>query len=635
MSARRRIPFFAALLAAALTPPARAADPPPGRAIARSPAATPRTATQAGRGEMSQGTVDSKRRDRQTSAMEAPRARGSRPTSGAPDPRASAVRGATPRGSTGGRAGDAGAAGVIPEPTNGSIGQVAAAAGGAARGRANAPGGAPRGQRANVAGAATAGSEAAPARDGAVGRVPKDMSPEQLAEDLAVRVSAAADSHDSGSMSPKTATRSRPRAERRPAAERATAIAATTVDEPSVAPGRGGACSAALHAAPTLQYERARASLREFWWSDMARFFETSLDEVEPQPTQVGRADTVAADEAIRHAGLQRKLLEQLARSRSVDLLSERELAKVGKALAGASPTAIAWLLRADSPTLRAHVWHWLATTPAGVCTLARLERTAVDAAIRDRSVAVEHGEDLIFRPLGDYALAARARVAAADPQNFDALLRALAQEDLDPRVRAVVAGLRVRRGHAGSIEQGLVDPVASVRGAVAAAALDRDRDLYEPRLLEHAAADPADLVTELVVGELLGGPDGTPRGGLVTSRDPRIRAALSRWRGRGDPMAPLPAPERPLKLAAPKRNEPAKPVEPARPEPARAEPVEAETSDAPIEEHAEAAEPARPGRRAAETPEPVRPGRRAAEAPSGPQLPGVLDEPGNATPLP
>jgi hypothetical protein len=448
-----------------------------------------------------------------------------------------------------------------------------------------------------------------------MGHVDTDMS--VVTEQLAVAVAAA---DDPEGMSPRTASRDRGRAER---------ARATVADEP-----RATSCSAALQAAPALQYEAARASLREFWWSDMARFFETSLDELDPQPTQVNGADTVTADEAIRRSGLNRKLLEQLARSRSVDLLSERELAKIGKALAAASPGAIAWLLRADSPSLRAHVWHWLATTPAGTCMLVRLDRASVEAAIRDRSVAVEHGEDLIFRPLGDYALAARARVAAADPQNFDGLLRTLAQEDVDPRVRAIVAGLRVRRGHAGSIEQGLVDPVASVRGAVAAAALHRDRGLYERRILEHGANDPIDLVTELVVGELLGGPDGAPSGALANSRDPRIRAALNRWRGRGDPMAPLPAPEKPLKFAAPKRAEPVR-VE-ARNEPVRNEPVRGETAreeaveaieavpidDAPREEHPAAAEPARPGRRAGQTT-------------GGPRLPGIFDDPSGEIPLP
>lgn len=604
----RRIPLFAALLAAALAPPALAADPAP-RAIARGAAASPPASPK--RANVSSGTAATRPGRRATpQATEGRASGGGEVKVTAAGPRPDAPR-TTPGNVTQGSAGRQPAAGST-RPTGGPLVDAGTArpaprrerTGGGPNGhvpRDTSPGRAERGW--------SRGQVSAPVErvaEGAAARGPGEAR--QATEELAVAPAGAK------TMPSRTAGR-RPRAERAPVA----AVPAVA-EEP-----RATSCSAALQAPPTLQVERTRTSLREFWWSDMARFFETSLDEVEPQPTQVGRADTVPADEAIRRSGLQRKLLDQLARARSVDLLSERELAKIGKALAGASPQAIAWLLRADSPSLRAHVWHWLATTPAGTCALFRLDRAAVEAAIRDRSVAVEHGEDLIFRPLGDYALAARARVAAADPQNFDALLRTLAQEaDLDPRVRAVVAGLRVRRGHAGSIEAGLVDPLASVRGAVAAAALDRDRALYEQRMLEHAASDPADLVTELVVGELLGGPDGAPQGVLANSRDPRIRAALNRWRGRGDPMAPLPAPEKPLKLATPKRE--AARAEPVRSEPARVEPVRAEPREeyaqpveleAAHEEHPIAAEPARPGRR--------------TEAPAGPRLPGIFDDPSGA----
>jgi hypothetical protein len=232
------------------------------------------------------------------------------------------------------------------------------------------------------------------------------------------------------------------------------------------------ACAAWLGATPAVQFDRTRATLREFSWADMAYFFETAPDEAEPEPRQVGHEGTLPVEEALRRSGLPRKALDGLAHARAVDLLTERELTRVDKALATASPTAIAALLQADSPSLRAHVWTWLATTPTGVCALAKLDGRLVDAAIRDRSVAVEHGEDLVFRPLGDYALAARARLAAADPAAFDALLRSLWSEPgIDPRVRALVAGLRVRRGHGDSVESGLRDPVASVRGATAAAA--------------------------------------------------------------------------------------------------------------------------------------------------------------------
>ncbi|WAS97578.1 hypothetical protein [Nannocystis punicea] len=409
--------------------------------------------------------------------------------------------------------------------------------------------------------------------------------------------------------------------QRRKAADEDEAVAVASGPRATAA----SSCASGLGAAPALQFDRTRTSLREFSWADMAYFFETAADEAEPEPRQVAREGALPAEEAIRRSGLSRRPLEALAQAQSVDLLTERELVRIDKALAGASPAAIATLLQADSPTLRAHVWTWLATTPSGACTLVKLDGRDVEAAIHDRSVAVEHGEDLVFRPLGDYALQARSRLAAADPQAYDSLLRTLATEaGLDARVRALVAGLRVRRGHADSIEAGLRDPVAAIRGATAAAAIDRDRPRYEGRMLDHAADDPADLVTELIVGELLGGPDGTPQGELAQRRDERVMAALARWKGRGDPMSPLPVPSQPLRFPAQKKLESAPapapapmiaatPAEPARepeaPAPAQAKPVAEEPAEAP--------------RPLAHTPV-----RREPEAPTGPQLPSVLDDP-------
>jgi hypothetical protein len=399
-------------------------------------------------------------------------------------------------------------------------------------------------------------------------------------------------------------------------------VAAVSGPRPTATSG----CAAGLGAAPALQFDRTRATLREFSWADMAYFFETAADEAEPEPRQVAREGTLPTEEAIRRSGLSRKSLAPLASAQAVDLLTERELIRVDKALAGATPAALATLLQADSPTLRAHVWTWLATTPAGACALVKLDGREVEAAIRDRSVAVEHGEDLVFRPLGDYALAARSRLAAADPQAYDNLLRTLWSEPgLDPRVRALVAGLRVRRGHADSIEAGLRDPVASIRGATAAAAIDRDRPRYEGRVLDHAADDPADLVTELIVGELLGGPDGVPRGELAESRDERVMAALSRWQGRGDPLSPLPVPDQPLRFPVHKKIEAAPPAAPAPMIAAAPEP-------APV-----APEPPAPAQaREDEEPVPQRPlahspARRDDDAPASSGLPSVLDDPDGA----
>lgn len=412
-----------------------------------------------------------------------------------------------------------------------------------------------------------------------------------------------------------------------PPRERRPAPAAGPKDQlaaaaPAPAREANRACAAGLPGPGAQQFDRTRATLREFSWSDMARFFETSLDDNEPQPTQISGPNTLAADDAIRRSGLPRKALEQVARARAVDLLSERELLRLHKALAGASPQAIRALLRADSPTLRAHVWTWLAATPGGVCLLGQLDPGELDAAIRDASVAVEHGEDLVFRPLGDYALAARARLEGAGPQAFDRLLRALwADASLDTRVRALVAGLRVRRGHADSIEEALRDPHAAIRGAAAAAAIARDRARFEARLLQHAAADPADLVTELVVGELLGGPEGVPQGLLARSEDPRITAAIARWRGRGDPMAPLPDPDRPLRFPRPA----AAPRDMA-PSPGLIDPVPPDTSSGP------ARETAPPAAAPAPVAEPAAP---AAPASPARRLPGVLDDPAESVPAP
>ncbi|HEY8378088.1 MAG TPA: hypothetical protein VIK91_16435, partial [Nannocystis sp.] len=266
---------------------------------------------------------------------------------------------------------------------------------------------------------------------------------------------------------------------------------------------------------------------------------------------------------------------------------------------------------------------------------------------ILDRSVAVEQGEDLVFRPLGDYALQARARLAAADPRAFDALLRALwAEPELDPRVRALVAGLRVRRGHPDSIELGLGDPTPAVRGATAAAAIDRDRARYEERMLAHAADDPSDLVTELIVGELLGGPNGAPQGALAETRDARVMTALARWRGHGDPLAPLPSPARPLHFTAPKfeappaetriATSPAPPTPSREPEPvvaAAPSPAPSATSHEPVvPEPTPAAEtPAEP-RPLAQGPAPT---KHAPDPEPGPRLPGVLDDPAEAIFLP
>jgi hypothetical protein len=304
------------------------------------------------------------------------------------------------------------------------------------------------------------------------------------------------------------------------------------------------------------QHDRARESLREFYWSDMARFFESSLDLAEPAPTQIVDPAFLPTDAVLRDLpAAVRGPLGAVATARVIDRLGEREFNKVSKLLASLGPAQVASLLRADAPTLRGYVWTWLATTKTGGCHLGHLDLDFIEAAVGDRSVAVEHGDDLVYRSLGDYALAARARLANLDPQRFDAFLGRLSGlGEIDPLVRATAHGMLLRRAHWDTLELGLRDPSPPVRAATALGALEMNRDKVEAAIVEHAASDPADLVTELVVGALLGVHDPRARaqlrGSLAATRDERLVAAITRWSGRGDPLEPLPGPKRPLRLA-------------------------------------------------------------------------------------
>ena len=405
-----------------------------------------------------------------------------------------------------------------------------------------------------------------------------------------------------------------------------------------------------LEAVGLRQHGRTRESLREFYWSDMARFFETAVDLAEPVPQQVKDPAFVASEQVLRDLpAAVRAPLATIAAARVVDRLGDREFAKVSKLLASLGPAQVASLLRADAPTLRAYVWTWLATTKTGGCHLGHLDLDFIEAAVGDRSVAVEHGDDLVYRSLGDYALAARARIATLDPTRFDSfLVRLTAATEIDPLVRATAHGILLRRAHQDSQATGLRDPSPSVRAATAAAAIEMNRDRVEPALLEHAAADPADLVTELIVGALLGVFDphnhGRPqlRGLITDARDERLAAAVARWRGRGDPLEPLPAPRKPLRFAALAERPVAEPaLEPAahlvsapQPVPSSSHPAARASAPQPVPSTSH------PVARASD-PQPVpstsRPVARAEPAPRRtrePALPGVLDEPNDAEDL-
>lgn len=379
-----------------------------------------------------------------------------------------------------------------------------------------------------------------------------------------------------------------------------------------------------LAAVGPRQHGRARESLREFYWSDMARFFETAADMAEPVPQQVADPAFVATEQVLRDLPpAVRGPLATIAGARVVDRLGEREFGKVSKLLASLAPAQVASLLRADAPTLRAYVWSWLATTRTGGCHLGHLDLDFIEAAVADRSVAVEHGDDLVYRSLGDHALAARARLATLDAPRFDAfLVRLTTAGEVDPLVRATAHGVLLRRGHWDTLATGLRDASPSVRAATAAGAIEMNRDRVEPTMLEHAAGDPADLVTELIVGALLGVYDphnqGRPvlRGPLASAKDERLAAAVARWRGRGDPLEPLPAPHRPLRFGAPVHVEPVA-VAAARPEPVPSTSLAAHVPAAEVT----AAQPVPSDSPVARAePEPRRPRE--------PSLPGVLDEP-------
>ncbi len=413
-----------------------------------------------------------------------------------------------------------------------------------------------------------------------------------------------------------------------------------------------------LEAVGLRQHGRTRESLREFYWSDMARFFETAVDLAEPVAQQLDDPAFSPTSQVLRDLpAAVRAPLTTIAAARVVDRLGEREFNKVSKLLASLGPAQVASLLRADAPTLRAYVWTWLATTKTGGCHLGHLDLDFIEAAVADRSVAVEHGDDLVYRSLGDYALAARARLATLDASRFDGfLLRLTTATEVDPLVRATAHGVLLRRGHWDTQATGLRDPSPSVRAATAAAAIEMNRDRVEPTMLEHAAADPADLVSELIVGALLGVFDphnhGRPqlRGLVASTRDERLAAAVARWRGRGDPLEPLPAPRKPLRFASAPQPVPSTSPASARPAPpaslASARPAPPTSRP---DTHLADAQPAHSGTEAvpstssptteqtipSASPAPVARAEPAARRTREPALPGVLDEPDDADELP
>ncbi len=339
--------------------------------------------------------------------------------------------------------------------------------------------------------------------------------------------------------------------------------------EPLLARSPAATCTPQpLEVAALEHHARTRESLREFYWSNMAKFFDDAPEDAEPTPRQVTDTSFVATATILSEfPEAVRRPLQAIAAARLVDRLDDRVFAKISRLLASLRPQHVARLLQADAPTLRAYVWTWLATTKAGGCQLGHLDLGFVEAAVGDRSVAVEHGDDLVFRALGDYALAARVRLAGADPARFDQFLaRVATAAEVDPLVRATASAMLQRRSPTDLHTQGLADPSPPVRAATALATLDRHRDRVVPELLEHAAHDPDDLVTEAIVAAVL----GLGRGPLTTTKDPRLAAAVGHLRGRLDPLTPLPSPRAPLTFAATPRESAVTWREPAAPEPVR-----------------------------------------------------------------
>lgn len=301
------------------------------------------------------------------------------------------------------------------------------------------------------------------------------------------------------------------------------------------------------------QIRSSEDSLREFAWAEMAGVFALAQPGYEPaaREDRASSSAALALEEALLEVPVaRREALRALARQPSIDRLSDSGQRLRIRAFRGLPTTAISALLEADEPNLRAHAWLWLATTREGGCGLKSVERARFAVALYDLSEVVESGEDLVLRRVGDYALQAYLRRLADDPQATEALLEELSADpgdrSLPPRMRAFAAALRVRRGDLSQLERWLGDSEPELRLAVALAALDLDRSRWEETIIEAAAADGDDLVTQGIVDAILDRSEGSrrtaPPASLATPDDPRLAEATLRWRGEGDPRVALPS---------------------------------------------------------------------------------------------
>ncbi|MEZ4383696.1 MAG: hypothetical protein R3A79_20360 [Nannocystaceae bacterium] len=327
----------------------------------------------------------------------------------------------------------------------------------------------------------------------------------------------------------------------------ALSLALAALGGPSLASASTSRCAPA-NAEVVDQYRAAEDSLRELAWAEMADFFAAAQLGEEPRPQEDPATTTagLALAEALLELPTPRRAaVEALARSATVDRLRDAGDRLRERAFRGLSPTALSALLDADDPTLRANTWWWLATSPRAACVAAKIERARFAIALGDRSRVVESGDDLVFRRVADYALAAYLRRLADAPTSTEALLRTIvdAPEGTPepPRLRAVAAALLIRRGDA-PVEAWLDAEDPAIRLAVALAALERDRPRWQTRLVEVAAADGDDLVSQGIVNAILDrGARSSAAQELRATSHPRLAEAVLRWQGEGDPRAPLP----------------------------------------------------------------------------------------------
>ncbi len=332
--------------------------------------------------------------------------------------------------------------------------------------------------------------------------------------------------------------------------------------------------------------DRAGEDLRGFAWHATAQLIEAhsqAADGSIPRPIQDDFANLpggfAPTEQVLDQVDLADKaVLEELASAPHIDLVGKETLWKLDHTLARATPEQIQTLLRADSPNLRAFLWIWLTRTRRGGCILTHFDPAAIEAAVFERSLVVELGNELLMRPVSLYALAARMRLIAGKPGSLDHFLHQLAATELHatrgrlhPLVKASAHAILIRRGLLDQVDVGLRAPEPPVRAAVGLSLLESDPDLHEATVLNLAASDPVDLVTEALVEKVLrirgvlknpeavGDEIPLLTGGLAETSDPRLLEAVARWFGHGDPLAPLPPPQARPEAAS---TEPSKPAQ-------------------------------------------------------------------------